>query len=114
MDDPFPKTLTKEASETRRYDMDFASRLLEGEVLVSLDSYEAATEAEGENAPETVEDLTVEATLALPDASAADQKKVQFNVSGGSADVLYQIKANVTGSLGTVAEGVGFLYVYEN
>jgi len=115
MSDTFPKTLEKAASEQRLINMDFSARLLDDETVDQVNSHSAV-------AVDAAEGLALEDAVALtvavgipsppPGADPADFKKVQFLVSGGCAGYVYRVRANIDGSLGTNAQGDGYLYVY--
>lgn len=99
-----PDTLVKEASETRRFNMEFAARLADDEEIAQLDSYSAAKDSAEDGVDlDEAEDLSI--------SPAFSGTQVQFQISGGTEGVIYKITANITGDLSTVAEGTGYLFV---
>lgn len=100
-------TLVKQPNERRRYTMDFAPRLLDGEAVQSIDSIGIAIDS--------YDDAVDPESIVLPtnDGQSSNTSVVQVWLLGGTDLVIYKVTIIVTGDLGTVAEGEGLLAVVD-
>lgn len=92
--------LTKQPSEDRLYEMDFAALLASGETISSVSSIT-------QSARGNVQGST---SLSIGTGSASGSN-VRFRISGGTDGEDYKITVVVTTSQGNTLEGDGWLYV---
>ena len=102
-----PTVLTKQPSESRVYEMNFAPRMSAEEVITSIDKVSQQT-IELENGAKTISsDLDVE-----PLEYA--EKSITARISGGLNRNVYKLTFVVNTSLGNVVEADGLLIVYDS
>lgn len=94
-----PQRLVKGTSESRVYGIDFSRLLVTGETLSSIISVTAAPTG-------TTSDLAIS-------GQTISGTQVQFRLSGGQTQKVYQLTALVNTSLGNELEGAGRLVIGE-
>jgi hypothetical protein len=96
------QTLRKQPSESWLYDMDFAPRLADADVIASVISIAQQEYNTDTGALSSTTDLTFS-------SQAFSGQKVQVRISGGTHGKTYLITFKVTTSAGNSAEAEGFL-----
>ena len=101
-------SLVKQPSESRLYDMEFATLLLTGETLTGVTSVTEQTSTEDVDGNEV---LTTTTDLTFSGAPAYSGTLAQQRIEDGVDGTLYKITFLVTTSASNILEGEGYMLV---